>query len=156
MTKAPEVIEFSGDARAEFVAVTRALAEHRDGWVNLSPRVDPERLPPTGFGGIFSARGPAIPLATWVPATTSRKGAATTSLGLQHPLGCQVSRRLLELGIAVPAGYRIVTDNPKRGLVMESAEVGDPDEVADWMIRASGGLSPIEFDQMWVAAIVRY
>lgn len=156
MTKAPEVLEFRGDARSEFTAVIRALGEARDGWVNLSPRVDPEALPPAGIGGIFSARGPAIPLATWVPGTESRKGAAMTSLGLQHPLGSKAVHRLLELGIGIPDGYRVVTDNPKRGLVLESPGTGDPEEIADWMIRTTGGLSPVEFDQMWVAAVVRY
>lgn len=148
-------IEFAGPDRGEVLAAMRTLAADRSGWINLSPLIDADRLPPRGGApGIFSARGPLVPLATWVPGERGRKP-SPSSLGLQHPLGTKAARALADLGIAVPTGYRVVADHARRGIVMEADDPGDPDEVLEWMVRTTGATCPIEFDGCWVAGVVR-
>lgn len=148
-------IEFPGTDRGEVLGEMRALAADRSGWVNLSPRIDPESMPPRGGApGMFSSRGPLVPLATWVPGPTGRKP-GPSSLGLQHPLGTKAVPALRELGIVPPEGYRVVADHPRRGVVLEAVDPGDVVAVLDWMIRATGGTCPLEFDRWWVAGVAR-
>ena len=148
-------VELTADDRGAVLAEMEVLARDRSGWVNLAPHVDPELVPsPGGLAAAFSARGPSVPLATWVPGRLSRRGDEPSSLGVQHPLGTRALPTLTELGIRVPEGYRMVSDNPKRGLVLEAAAPGEPGEVLDWMIRVTGGTCPIEFDGRWLAGIV--
>ena len=73
---APELIEFTGDDRRSVLTVMRRLLRDRDGWVNLQPAIDPEDAPDDGTGlvRVFSASGPAIPLASWVPGARRRNG----------------------------------------------------------------------------------
>lgn len=149
-------IELTADDRGELLTEMAALADDRSGWVNLAPRVDPELVPSRGgLAAAFSARGPIVPLATWVPGRAGKRGTDPSSLGVQHPLGTRAAPTLRELGISTPEGYRLVSDNPKRGLVLESDEPGRLTDVLDWMIRVTGGTCPVEFDGWWVAGVVR-
>ena len=155
MAAEARALEFAGTDRAELLGEMRSLASDRSRWVNLSPRIDPEKVPPRGGApGIFSSRGPLIPLATWVPGPLGRKP-APSSIGLQHPLGTKAVPTLRELGLVAPDGYRVVADHPRRGLVLEAEAPGDVDAVLDFMIRATGGTCPLEFDGWWVAGVVR-
>jgi hypothetical protein len=152
-----ELIEFS---RFEPVAVVRRmdeLARSLDGWVNLQPNIEPDDAPSSGLGvlSIFSARGPAIPLLTWTPGQRGRRGPTPAEIGIQHPAGSRAVPILRERGVAVPTGWNVVQDNPKRGLVVRPAAETAPAEVVDWLLRATPALCPYELPTSWLAMIYR-
>jgi hypothetical protein len=154
----PELFEFDALAPTAVVGCMRELATSRDGWVNLQPLVDEEDVPPTSVGvlGWISAKGPSVPEATWVPGEKKRNGAvAPDSIGLQHGGGPRARVALAEAGTPIPAGWKILSDHPKRGLVVTLPEGTDPKAVVDWLITAARVLSPIDLPTRWVAAVHR-
>lgn len=131
------------------------LVTELDGWVTFEPLFDEDALPPvrSSWLDVFSARGPVIPDASWVPG--ERKGDRVTplSIGLRHPSGGRAIPRLIEAGRAVPDGWRMVADHPKRGLVLEArpgADV-DADATLDWMFEALAALTPMPLTGLWRA-----
>jgi hypothetical protein len=116
-------------------------------FVNLRPGVDEHEVPPTSvFGSLFTARGPAVPLATWTP---------DEGLGLQHGTGPKALERLSELGHPLPGGWRKVADHPKRGLVVQPAQETDPGSALRWLARAAALLCPLPITGPWVATVHR-
>lgn len=112
------------------------------GWVNLHPEVDEDDAPPDGGGffGVFSARGPLVPLCTWHP--------GERSAGVQHGSGPKVARR-----IDIPSGWRVVQDHPRRGLVVRvPAGVADND-VLRWLVDVGTLLCPVPMGDQWVAEL---
>lgn len=111
------------------------------GWVNLQPEVGelPEEET-SGYFGIFGARGPVVPFATW--------HAGDRSAGIQHGTGPKVARR-----IDIPAGWRVAQDHPKRGLVVR-VPAGVPDaEVLAWLLATGTVLCPAPLLGRWVAEV---
>ena len=120
------------------------VAAHLDprGWVNLQPGVAEEDLPPptSSLFGLFTARGPVIPLCTWHP--------GERSAGVQHATGPKVVTR-----IEVPQGWRVVQDHPRRGLVVRvPADVEDLD-VLQWLVAAGVRLCPVPTTGQWLAEL---
>jgi hypothetical protein len=153
-----EVIEFDPDAPAAVVGRMRELAESRDGWVNMTPLVDDKDVPTMSVGllGWMSAKGPAVPEATWVPGERRRKGGVDPdSIGLQHRGGPKARFALADAGVPIPPGWRLLADHPKRGLVIELPESTDPAGVVDWLVRAARVLSPIDLPDEWAAIVYR-
>ena len=112
------------------------------GWINLQPGVAEEHLPPpTGsLFGLFSARGPMIPLCTWHP--------GERSAGVQHATGPKVAKR-----VDIPAGWRIVQDHPRRGLVVR-VPVGVPDvDVLRWLVAVGDHLCAVPTTGQWLAEL---
>lgn len=113
------------------------------GWLNVSPRIPPEvDIPPTpGPLAVFSKRGPAVPMATWVASHTKKSGRLMPAeLGLVHPAAKQI---IPILEREVPVGLTITQDHAKRGLVATvDAESSIPD-VVDWMLAALDQLCPL-------------
>lgn len=135
------------------------LVAELDGWVTFEPLFDEASLPPVraSWLDVFSARGPVIPDASWVPG--ERKGDRVTalSIGLRHPSGARAMPRLSDAGHVVPPGWRVVADHPKRGLVLEArpgAEI-DADTVLDWMFDALAALTPMPLTGLWRATFHR-
>jgi hypothetical protein len=152
----PEVIEFDPDAPGLVVDQIRRLAQSHDGWVNMQPIVDEQDVPQTSVGllGWISAKGPAVPEATWVPGERKRSGAVTPdSIGLQHRGGPKARLTLADAGLPIPPGWRILSDHPKRGLVLELPGATDPEAIVDWLVRAAKTLSPIDLPDRWVATV---
>ena len=124
------------------------LLDHLEGatYVNLHPGVDPDEAPPppTGgiFGGIFSNRGPVVPLATWTPG----------EIGLQHAAGQRVVRTLGERGCAVPEEWYVVSEHPKRGLVLRTYQA-PVEDVLRWLVRAATVLCPLPIVGPWQARV---
>ena len=119
-----------------------AAALDPGGWVNLVPDVDeaPPSPPPGWFGSVFSNRGPGLPFATWHP--------GERSAGMQHASGPKLARR-----ISVPAGWRVMHDHPRRGLVVHVPDgVGDL-EVLRWLVDLGESLSPVPTLGRWVAVV---
>jgi hypothetical protein len=152
----PEVIEFDVNAPAGLVGRMRELAEDRSGWVNLQPLVDEDEVPESSVGvlGWISAKGPAVPIATWVPGERKRKGDEPDSIGLQHRGGPKARFTLADAGTPVPDGWKILSDHPKRGLVVQLPDGVDPATVVDWLVRAARVLSPMPLPDRWVALVL--
>lgn len=158
MAPRPELFEFDPSAPAGVVGCMRDLARTRDGWVNLQPLVDERDIPQTSVGllGWMSSRGPAVPKATWVPGETKRNGSIDPdSIGLQHRGGPRARATLAENGSPIPTGWKLLTDHPKRGLVIELPPDVEPEDIVRWLVTAARVLSPTVLPDTWVAAVHR-
>jgi hypothetical protein len=155
VARSPEVIEFGDDDRGAVLARMEELVGG-GGWINLRPVLDPDVLPPRGSAlfGIFSSRGPIVPLATWTPAGLSKRE-TYVSLGLQHGTGTKAAARLHDRGVPVADTWRVLRDSPKGGLVIGVPAADPNDDVLDWLLRAGRALAPIDNRGRWVALIHR-
>ncbi len=129
------------------------LNEVGDGksWMNLVPWVDADNLPETSLlVKFFSAKGPEIPQATWVPA--SPKDPA--SVGLSHSAGRNAIRQLEEMGAVVPQDWNLKQDHTKRGLIFIVPDWEEPSTILDFMIQVSSMLAGVPTDTRWVADIL--
>jgi hypothetical protein len=144
VARPPEVVEFDESDRSLIVTLMDELGDGR-GWINFEPIIDPDKLPPRGSAlfGIFSARGPVVPLCTWTPAGLSKRE-TYVSLGLQHPTGTKAAARLSERGVPIDDGWRVLRDSPKGGLVVGAPATEPNDRVLDWLLRAGRALSPVD------------
>lgn len=105
-----------GDDRRELMAAVDQLKTSGRGWVNIEPVVrDQDRNEPPGIFSWFSARGPKVPMGTFVPGSATEKA----SVGLSHGVGRTALERLTEAGVVAPVGWIPRQDHPKRGLVWE-------------------------------------
>ena len=121
------------------------LLERLDGavFVNLQPGVDADEVPPrSGLAQIFGNRGPTVPLATWTP----------DEIGLQHTAGQRAVPFLADRGIEVPDEWYVVSDHPKRGLVLRVYDA-PPDVTLRWLVRAATATCPLEITGPWHAVV---
>lgn len=156
MTREPEVIAFDPDDADGIVARMIEMRTKGAGWMNIQPVIDPADVPNprSQLGRVFSARGPDIQLCSWVPGSLDERGGGEpTSIGLQHCAGMKALPRLREFGLDLPAGSRLLTDHPRRGLVVILPDDADVAEVLDWLLRAAVVLTPFELPFEWRAAI---
>jgi hypothetical protein len=130
-------VAFTADDVAPVVAALEGAL-----WVNLQPDVeDAPPSPPRGwFGDVFSNRGPGLPMGTW------HRG--ERSAGMQHPSGPRLARR-----VEIPAGWRVVHDHPRRGLVVHVPDGVEDAQVLRWLVALGEELSPIETHRKWVAVV---
>lgn len=159
MVAEPLVIEFHEDERDAVVQRMVIMATKRQGWVNFTPGLDVDYPPPPrpALTGLFTARGPDVPLATWSPPTKSSEREPAT-IGIQHPRGPRTVEWLANEGIPVPDGWRRLQDHPRRGLVLAVPPSIEPDELdvtLDWLLRATGKLCPIRRTGEWRALCYR-
>jgi hypothetical protein len=121
------------------------LLEHLVGavFVNLHPGVDAEQVPARSpLTNLFGNRGPVVPLATWTP----------EEIGLQHMAGQRVTRFLADKGVPVPEGWYVVSDHPKRGLVVRPYDA-TPEDALRWLVRAATVTCPLEITGPWHAVV---
>jgi hypothetical protein len=132
------------------------LAAAADGarWINVGPAVDEDDVP-TGSAlfGVFSARGPVIPVGTWIPGHPTKRGYEHTSIGILHPTGRQAVDRLRDRGTPVPASWVVDQDHPKRGLVLYVPPEAANREVLPTMLALLTTLTPFPFGERWVASV---
>jgi hypothetical protein len=64
-----------------------------------------------------------------------------------------VVAKLLELGLALPEGWRVVQDHPRRGLVAKLPAGADDVKVLGWLIRAAGALCAVPRTGRWRAEV---
>lgn len=157
MTSVPQYLEFDPDRADEVVATMAAMARAGKGWVNFEPAVDVDDVPPeSGTFSLFSGRGPVVPLGTWTPGSTSRRGrVARAMLGLQHPAGSKAKPLLAERGHPVPQGWLVVQDHVRKGLVVSVAAEADAADVLRWLLHAATLLTTVPLTGRWRAAIYR-
>ena len=124
------------------------------GWINLAPEVpDEEEVPMPGLFSVLSARGPAVPLCTWVGPHEKRGQPRPAQLGIQHSTGTRTAARLEGLGRGVPAGWRVTQDHPRRGLVVQVAPDASDQVVLGWLLDAGQSLCPVETTGAWIADV---
>ena len=149
MAAPPEQIDFALNDRAAVLDRMTRLTEAKKGWINLSPAVDEDDEPPprsSTFGGLFSARGPDVPLCTWVPGPP-------VEVGIQHGAGSKAVQVLRELGEPVPDGWRVTQDHSRRGLVAVVPDGTPHERVLDWLLRAGTALArDLKLAGWWRAA----
>jgi hypothetical protein len=112
-------------------------------YANLHPGVDAEQVPARSpMANLFGNRGPMVPLATWTPA----------EIGLQHMAGPRVVRFLTERGVPVPEAWYVVSDHPKRGLVLRTYDA-PPEDTLPWLVRAATATCPLDITGPWHAVV---
>ena len=132
-----------------------ALREAGDGWVNLLPGVvdDTDLNPPTGLFAFFGTRQPPVTMATVMPASPDKRNTEGMSVGLMHPTGAKAIARLAEAGVAVPDGWLVRQDHPRRGLVLQTAHDTDPADIVAWCVQAGTALCMVDMTGQWQAVV---
>lgn len=150
-------LRFARDDTSELIGHMGEMSRELRGWVNLEPEVpDDVEVPGAGLFSFMSARGPVVPLATWVPVGRARRERRVpASLGLQHPAGTRAAAQLASRGLAVPAGWRVTQDHPKRGLVVSVVAEADERTMLEWLLQAAELLSLVPPTGMWGARLYR-
>lgn len=150
------MVEFEEGYGDAVTAAMDALTESGRGWVNLEPAMAEDATPPAtpGIFSVFSGTGPAVPLCTWVPPRADQK-LPHAEIGIQHKAGPKAARTLAGLENAVPEGWPVLQDHPKRGLVVAVPPGLPSREVLTWLLRAGRALSRVPITTTWRAAIHR-
>ena len=149
MAAPPTQIDFRTDDRTAVLARMDELAKSGKGWMNLSPALDEDEEPPprSSTFGLFSGRGPDVPLCTWVPGPPSE-------IGIQHGAGTKATQVLRDLGEPVPEGWRVTQDHSRRGIVVLVPEGIPNEQVLDWLLRAGTALAAhLKLAGWWRAAV---
>ncbi len=155
----PELIQFDlGDPNAVVAELDSLLAERTGGWMNIGPDLDEEvasALTPSPVGRLFSARGPAVPLATVVAPDHTGRRTSGGSVGLEHHGGPKSAIRLAQAGVEVPEGLVKRQDHSRRGLVYEFTETPGGASVVAFVVAAARELTAFELGTSWLAATHR-
>jgi hypothetical protein len=151
-----QLVEFQVEDTSEVVALMNELGAAHDGWVNLHPQVRPEDEPPprTGLSTLLLAGAVHdVPVCTWVAGKLTRQGVQPDSIGVQHAAGSRVLSRLVSTGLALPDGWVLVQDHPRRGLVVAPAAGADRGAVLSWLLEAGTILSVVRLTGEWQAQV---
>jgi hypothetical protein len=107
-----------------------------------------------GVGGLLLRPAPPVPECTWVPGEDHRrKGRLPDSIGLQHPSGRRAGPQLVEAGMSLPEGWKVVSDNARRGLVLAIPGDSDAADAVEWLLQAATVLTLFDVSGDWVAEI---
>jgi hypothetical protein len=151
----PEVLVFHREAATPAVDLMRELARAH-GWLTLQPVFDRGDMPANGgHVGLFSGRGPAVPVCSWVPGEHSRKGVERVAVGIEHGSGTGALARLADLGVSMPERWVVLQDNPRRGLVVAVPPADEPGDVLAWLLDAATALSLVPLSGEWRALVYR-
>ncbi|MCX7621093.1 MAG: hypothetical protein N2037_09660 [Acidimicrobiales bacterium] len=153
MREPDKVILFERNELDPVLATMNELARSSRGWINFHPEVRAEDLPPprSMIGRVFSARGPLVPVGTWVPGN----GSQPASLGVQHGLGGRAESRIIACGIRGPSSWRLLQDNPRRGLVVELPADEALDTVLGWLLAVMACVTDRQLTGEWRALVYR-
>jgi hypothetical protein len=147
-------MEFNAGDREKVLGLMTELAGRHGGWINLHPAVDPDDVPARSGFRLFSVQGPAVPLCTWAPPEDRARGVRYVSLGIQHGAGMKAVTFLDRAGVAIDERWRVLTDAPKRGMVVAVPPDESNDVVLDWLITAGATLCQLPYKR-WSAAVYR-
>jgi len=158
MSRGPvERLEFDPSDLGGPVGRMAELERLRRGWINVRPVIHPDdEPPPPGLFAIFGPGPHKVPTATWMAPAPGRGGVLRpTQIGLQHARGSRVLPGLGELGLAPLAGWRVVQDHPRRGLVASLPDGIPSDVVLAWLVGVSGPLCAVPMTGRWQAEVYR-
>lgn len=132
----PAIIEHDP---AVLAGIMNELASTRSGWINLLPQI-PENVPvpstPNALA-VFSKRGPVVPLGTWTPPSTTRAGDPfPPEIGIQHGAARRAADALADTPGAIPHDWQVVSDNPRRGVVVRPTLATSTLDQATWLLDA--------------------
>lgn len=145
---------FARTETASILERMRAMTEARRGWINFEPDVQADvEVPGVGLFSFISARGPVVPLCTWAAEGWVRNRRRPPSLGVQHGTGTRATSRLADRGLALPGGWRVSQDHPRRGLVVEVLPTEEVQTMLEWLLRAGQLLSWSPPTGQWSAAV---
>jgi hypothetical protein len=151
----PTEFGFVAHDDAELLAQMAMVQAGGTGWINIEPVIDEEYQP--AEPGPFAFLGGSthhVPVVTWMPGRTEAgRSVKPTTVGLQHASGPRVAWRLRDLGLALPEGWRVTQDHPRRGLVAEVPADADNRAVIDWLLRAATAVCQVEMTGRWRAAV---
>lgn len=158
MARRTDVVQFFRSDPTELLGVLDQLDRERDGWVNIQAVEDDEESPDAqparaGLFSVVGGRGPRIPIGTWVPAERGGRHRDPDSVGLQHHGGPKARFQLVDAGVVPPEGATVLSDHPKRGLVLSLPDGTAPADVLAWLFAASDVLSPGPLPDTWVALV---
>jgi hypothetical protein len=148
-----EQFEFAPPATSEVLERMRALSAAHDGWINLLPGVPDDEVEPPQQGvlsAIFTSPVEPVSMCTWMPAPDDR---GEERIGILHPRGRYAARQLAELGVPVPAGWRVTQDHARRGLIVHPPRSTSAAQVLDWMLRAGAALTLVTLTGTWQARV---
>ncbi len=132
-----------------------AIAATRTGWINVEPVIDEEYEPPEP--GPFAFLGGSthkVPVATWMPGKVAANGSAKpTTIGMQHATGPHLAWKLRDVGLALPEGWKITQDHPRRGLVASVPADADNRSVMDWLLRVATFVCQVQSTGRWIASV---
>jgi len=153
----PQELEFVASDDPEVLGKMAALAARGNGWINIEPVIEEEYEPaPPGPFAFLGGSTHQVTTATWMPGRLQPEGPArATTIGLQHAAGPHVARRLRELGLPLPDGWRITQDHPRRGLVVTVPADADHAVVLRWLLEASTAACTVPTTGRWRAAVHR-
>jgi hypothetical protein len=160
VSRRTDVVTFFRSDPSALLEVLAELARDRDGWVNLhAVEADEEAHDAAparaGLFNLVTARGPRIPVGTWVPGEVSARRAEPDSVGIQHPSGPKARFTLRDAGVMPPEGASVLSDHPRRGLVLSVPNGTDPAVVLSWLFAASDVLARDPLPDTWVAMVHR-
>lgn len=151
----PEVFTFDVERLGPVLGLMAELAPAA-GWLTLQPAFDAEQAPPPRAGsGFFTARGPYIPVCSWVPGERTRQGVEYVAVGVQHGAGGKVAAMLAERNVAIPDVWEVLDDHPGRGLVLAVPPHAPHEEVLGWLLDAADVLCPVQLTGEWRAFVYR-
>jgi hypothetical protein len=149
-------LEFDEDDLGEVARILgdldAATTGSGSGWVNFVPEVEEGHDPPprNPVVAIFSARGDAVPLATW---TSPARPGGRPNLGITHGSGPQALARLARFGVELEPGWIKVADHPRRGLVVACPREVDQEHALWWLLTATHVLSVVPLTGNWSAKV---
>ena len=148
-----EVFHVRAGDHAELVAAIGSAMSDADAWVNVEPVVDDShRTEVPGIFAWFSARGPQVPVGTFVFSGPE----VAVSVGLDHGTGRGAGDRLVAGGVEVPEAWVLKQDHPKTGLVWELHPEGvDAEAVVRLLLEGTSLLCPIPVEGQWTATLNR-
>jgi hypothetical protein len=151
----PVELEFVARDDSRLLAHMAEVDAAHTGWINVRPVIDEEHEPPEP--GPFAFLGGSthkVPTVTWMPGKRSGDGTVkATTVGLQHATGPHLAWKLRDAGRALPEGWRISQDHPRRGLVASVPADADDGFVMDWLLRAAAFACMVASTERWTASI---
>ena len=146
-----EIFYIDSESHHDLESAIKKVIELEDGWINLEPAVDEnDQNEVPGFFAWFSARGPKVPVGTFVPGNKQN----FASVGIAHGSGRGASDQLEELGIKPPESWISRQDHAKHGLVWEiSPSHIVPSEVVSMILQGTVGLSTVPTTGGWTAIL---
>jgi hypothetical protein len=151
----PAELEFSAFDDPELLGAMQRTRSTGTGWINVEPIVEEENQPAEpGPFAFLGGSTHAIPVVTWMPGKRLPDGGAKqTTVGLQHATGPRVARRLRDLGLPLPAGWRITQDHPRRGLVALVPAEAEDGMVMEWLLQAATASCTVPSTGRWRASV---